>query len=311
MTSKTPTPDWIRCQIKALQTQIYVLCEPVYSVDMQFLCAVASNLYPCLTGRNSVQSLLFPPEDDTHKHRHGAIHYFEHSVLRSHARLPALHYVMSSLLRQMESISPVRILEIGGGHGAITAKLLQALVSGNNNNNGTAFTYTFTDICPFAVGKARQKLTDVLPATALDFIEFATLDITADPTATAVRGPSTLAPVYDIVLAVDVFHATPYLQDTLVHTRRLCAPGGVLVLGEIFETSEFLECAFGLTDCWWRFEDDRRVTADGDVQQETEQPLLSTAAWVDLQQGAGFGRAVVACDDGRYGVICAQASAET
>ena len=51
-----------------------------------------------------------------------------------------------------------------------------------------------------------------------------------------------------MILASDVYHSTRYLEDAVTHTRTLLKPGGVLMLGETFQSNAFLEATRGWTE---------------------------------------------------------------
>ncbi|PYI24172.1 S-adenosyl-L-methionine-dependent methyltransferase, partial [Aspergillus violaceofuscus CBS 115571] len=59
-------------------------------------------------------------------------------------------------------------------------------------------------------------------------MEFDLLDITRDPIPQGLREGR-----YDLVIATNVFHATPNLRETLQHVRKLLAPGGYLLFQEL------------------------------------------------------------------------------
>jgi len=73
-------------------------------------------------------------------------------------------------------------------------------------------------------------------------------------------------------------------------------PGGVIVLGEIFQSNMFLDITFGLTEGWWRFADEFRSNS----------PLIHNAEWEQVLKKYGCVDAF-SVSNGKYGVVFAQA----
>ncbi|WP_414514556.1 SDR family NAD(P)-dependent oxidoreductase [Nostoc sp. PCC 9305] len=172
--------------------------------------------------------------------------------------------VSAALLRVPQG-SKIRLLEIGAGTGSTTAYILPQL------NNYQA-EYTFTDISPLFAAKAREKFRDY------PFVRYQALDISQDPANQGLEGQK-----YDVILAANVLHATPDLQQTLAHVHSLLAPGGILVLLEVTDRHCWLDLSFGLTPGWWLF---------ADRWLRPNYPLLSSAEWQDVLQANGFTSAV-------------------
>ncbi len=168
-------------------------------------------------------------------------------------------------LEQRPSRRPVRILEIGGGTGGTTARLLPRLPVAQTE-------YLFTDVSEIFTRAAQSKF------RSYSFLHTAVLDIEDDP---AAQG---FAPAqFDIVLAANVLHATRDLAQTLANVRQLMAPGGLLVLLEGTRRQRWLDLIFGMTEGWWRYTDtDRRP----------DHPLLSSASWCQVLRDTGFSDAV-------------------
>ncbi len=161
----------------------------------------------------------------------------------------------------------VRILEIGAGTGATTAPVLQALA-------GQDVAYTFTDLSPVFLTKARQKF------QSFHGVDYRLLNVERDPAAQGFEKSS-----FDIVLAANVLHATASLRESVAHARQLLRPGGMLLIIEGSRPDRWLDLTFGLTDGWWRF-------ADSDLRRE--HPLVSSEKWEEIfrEQGLGHSRAI-------------------
>lgn len=134
---------------------------------------------------------------------------------------------------------PLRILEIGAGTGSTTSFVVERLA-------GRSFEYTFTDVSPLFLHRAREKFADH------DNIEFAELDLERDLAAQGFAQAT-----YDIVIAANVVHATRDLQLSLERIRRVLSPEGRLILLEGVRPQRFGDLTVGLLEGWWGFTDDR------------------------------------------------------
>lgn len=157
--------------------------------------------------------------------------------------------------------SPLRILEVGAGTGGLTTHLLQALPA-------ESCEYVFTDLSPLFLNAARER-----------FGEFAglqsqILDISRAPLQQGLTPCS-----FDLVVAANVLHATPRIDDTLTNVQQLLKPGGWLLLLEGANPPLWGDAIFTLIDGWWSFED-RELRPD--------YPLMRPDAWCRSLAMAGF-----------------------
>lgn len=169
--------------------------------------------------------------------------------------------VVAAITAQMPDDKPFRILEIGAGSGGTTSYLLPELPKERVD-------YLFTDIAPLLVSKAAERFANY------PFLRARVLDIERDPASQGLAGQQ-----FDLVLAVNVLHATIDLRQSLRHARQLLAPGGLLVVMEETEPKRWIDVTFGLTDGWWRF-------TDTDLRHDY--PLISRDQWLDLLSDTGF-----------------------
>ena len=158
----------------------------------------------------------------------------------------------------------LRVLEVGGGTGATTEKVLESLPAGR-------FSYHFTDVSAAFLEPARQRFA-AYPLT------FGVLDIERDPVEQGFAAHG-----FDLVIAAQVLHATRDLSESLDHCRRLLAPSGGLVLLEGLRRQAWLDLTFGLLEGWWRFADAWR--RDG--------ALVDATVWTQALAGSGFGEVEV------------------
>ncbi|MBN2530112.1 MAG: SDR family NAD(P)-dependent oxidoreductase [Deltaproteobacteria bacterium] len=169
---------------------------------------------------------------------------------------------------------PLRILEIGGGTGGITNAILPAL-------SQSEVEYVFTDISPLFLERARNRFIDH------HCLQYAMLNIEEPPEAQGFVKHS-----FDIVIASNVLHATKNIRQTIAHAHSLLANHGALCLLEVTHVPFYVDLSFGMTDGWWRFEDDVRLS----------RCTLDGKAWVHLLATSGFTDVLAHCDvtDGNW-----------
>ena len=155
---------------------------------------------------------------------------------------------------------PLRILEIGGGTGGVTAAILPLLPPERTH-------YTFTDLSDGFALRAADRFRE------FDFMDFRRLDVERDP-----REQGFGEGAFDVVIAANVLHATADLDKTLAHVGRCLRPGGLLLALEKHDQRS-LTMVFGLLSGWWLYTDtDRR----------RQSPLLSASQWPAVLAASGF-----------------------
>ncbi|KAH8650845.1 hypothetical protein BGZ60DRAFT_534031 [Tricladium varicosporioides] len=159
----------------------------------------------------------------------------------------------------------LRILEVGAGTGGTTATILHGLM--NAGGLPTYSTYTFTDISAGFFPAAKERF-----AYASN-LEFKVFDISKDPFEQGFEESS-----YDVILAVNVIHATPFLKQTLGNLQPLLRPDGMLVMTEICSSSRGSSFIFGNFSGWWLGEADGRE----------DQPHVSISRWDEDLKASGF-----------------------
>jgi acyl transferase domain-containing protein len=181
---------------------------------------------------------------------------------------------VSAALAQLPADRPVRMLEVGGGTGGTTSSVLPVLPAERTE-------YTFTDIGPLFLSRAEERFAQY------NFVNYQVLDIEKNPSTQGFEPEQ-----FDLILAVNVLHATADLQQTLTHVRRLLAPGGMLLLVEGTGPENWVDITFGLTDGWWRFTD---------RETRGSYPLISLAVWPKVLAAAGFtGITALPSETGRF-----------
>ncbi|AUX38594.1 MULTISPECIES: type I polyketide synthase [Sorangium] len=156
----------------------------------------------------------------------------------------------------------IRILEVGGGSGLLLRALQRSLARYHVE-------YHFTDVGPSFVRAMERAAT----AEGLRFVKTGVVDIARPLDEQGYTSGS-----FDLILAVNVVHATPRIDASLTNLARALAPGGVLGLVESVKQQPWVDMIWGLADGWWTFEDGLR----------TRSPLLDTEIWERVLRDAGF-----------------------
>ncbi|GIH03424.1 hypothetical protein Rhe02_14910 [Rhizocola hellebori] len=154
---------------------------------------------------------------------------------------------------------PLRVLEVGAGGGRLTWNLSQLLADRAD--------YLATDIGPLFVEHLREE-----SARRGQAIRTGQLDVSRDPMTQGYRPAS-----YDLIVGLDVVHATSDVRASLSHLTALLAPGGQLGILETTARHRWLSMVWGLSDGWWNFTDDLRHKT----------PLLDAEEWAKAVTGLG------------------------
>lgn len=166
---------------------------------------------------------------------------------------------VAALVEALPADKPLRVLEIGAGTGGTTSALLPVLPARRTR-------YTFTDIGPLFLRKARDKF------AAFPFLDFATLDIEKDLVAQGFEPGG-----YDLVVAANVLHNGRDLTRVLAAVRGLLAPGGVLLMREISQPKPLFDFVFGPL-----------VPVLDDIEARGGELFPSLARWGAFLTGAGW-----------------------
>jgi acyl transferase domain-containing protein/SAM-dependent methyltransferase/NAD(P)-dependent dehydrogenase (short-subunit alcohol dehydrogenase family) len=214
-----------------------------------------SELARVLTGEQDPLELLFPGGSFSEARKL----YIESPAARTYNM--ALAEALGAAIERLPPGAVLRVLEIGAGTGGTTSYVLPHLPSGRVE-------YAFTDVSQLFLERAAAQF------GAYDFLRTTLLDIEKDP-----FGQGFQPGQFDVVIAANSLHATRDLAQTLGHVRSLLAPGGLLFLLEAVQPQRWADCTFGLTEGWWRFEDEGI---------RPDHPLISRDAWRDLLIDSGF-----------------------
>lgn len=222
----------------------------------------ADQVRELLSGATDIRDTLFP----------GASTDAIESAYRDNL---AIRHLGSGLVAALRALAAghvgderLRILEVAGGVGGVTTRLVPALAE-------FGVDYMFTDASPFFVAEARERFADH------PWVRFGLLDITRDP-----RSQGHPPNSFDVIVCANALHATPDADAALGRLCELLAPGGRLAVVEhtrdqhypLMVSLEFLE----LTGPAWT-----------DLRADSGQSFLTRPQWLDLLAAQGVRDAVV------------------
>ncbi|GAQ06065.1 lovastatin diketide synthase LovF [Aspergillus lentulus] len=150
----------------------------------------------------------------------------------------------------------MKILEVGGGTASLSENILQYLQS--DFGEPLYQVYTFTDVSNGFLSRAKQRLEQYPNVT------YQLLDITKDPEQQGLERET-----YDLIIASNVLHVTPSLDEALTYIRSLLRPDGRLFLQELCSSSKVINSIMGILPGWWEGENDGRV----------EEPYVTPEEW--------------------------------
>ena len=251
--AEDPLPDEALADPEAFAERMLAR-HPHGTTEIGILRRSGGALADVLRGEVDPLSILFPREGP------GAVdYYFIAPASRASNRL--LADAVAAAVVGWPKERRLRILEVGAGTGSGTSVVLPELPAGG-------FDYVFTDISAGFFAGAEERFSDSgAPIT------YRPLDIERDP---AEQGFDLHA--YDLVIAVNVLHATRSLRETLTNCRNLLAPAGQLVAVENLRGRGWQDVAFGQLDGWWRYSDDYRP----------HHALASPEVWLRALTDSGF-----------------------
>ena len=237
---------------------------PIAWAELSLLERCASQLDRVLPGKIDPIQLLFPNNDLN------LTNYLYEQSPGAKITNTLVAEAIAQVLANKPSEYKVKILEIGAGTGGTTAYILPYL-------KNTNISYTFTDISPVFLAKAKDKFKDY------NFLSYQLLDIEKSPQSQGFNLQE-----YNIIIAANVLHATLDLRQTLEHIQQLLSFQGILILLEGTKPLRWFDLTFGLTEGWWKFKKQSPINPLDKGGLRGDYPLISTSQWQNLLLDSGF-----------------------
>ena len=226
---------------------------PGYEHETNLISLTGPRLADCLSGKADPVSIMFGNPSSLKIMEN----FYGQSPMMS-TLTEQLVIFMTTLLQDLDTSRPVRILEVGAGTGGTTKRLAEALDAAGINAQ-----YTFTDISPSLVAKAKNKFKQY------PWIEFATFNLEKEV-------PAAFQNRFDIVVSANCVHATTNRTSSCRRLREVSNQDGFIVLSEVTRIIDWYDICFGLLDGWW--------LAEG----RQAYPLQPAEAWMSTFDAAGF-----------------------
>ncbi|MBT7590553.1 MAG: SDR family NAD(P)-dependent oxidoreductase [Candidatus Scalindua sp.] len=212
-----------------------------------------------LSGKIEAISVLFPdgqsgPVEEVVKNT------VEHTRHRQYIML--VKDIISKIVAESQG-KPLRILELGGGKGVLTKEIIPIL-------KGQNVKYYFTDIGKSFVIEAEKEA----EKSGYSFMKFGLLDVSTDPVKQGYKKHS-----FDVILELDVVHATRSVRKTVGNVKQLLAPNGILLFIETVKLPRWSTMAYGLAEGWWYYD-------DKDIRKDS--PLLNLEMWENVLKSQGL-----------------------
>ncbi|MEE1800981.1 beta-ketoacyl synthase N-terminal-like domain-containing protein [Streptomyces sp. JV176] len=206
----------------------------------RLLDSIAAELSAVFDGEKEPVAVLWPDGDDSMLRSWLPDNRLE--IYDGGFCLDALEETVRSLHRTWGD-RPLRILEVGGGHGLFTWQLLEGWQDRDNVD------YHFTDISTLLVRRAAKYAR----TNGVRGVRFSTYDMTRDPVEQGLAAGS-----FDLVIAYNVIHVAPSVHTALGHLRSLLSPSGAVSLVEVTDVTRWSHLLWGLAPGWWDFDDELR-----------------------------------------------------
>ena len=142
---------------------------------------------------------------------------------------------------RIDAAARVRILEVGAGTGATTARVLARLSPYRDHIEE----YCYTDI-----SQAFLKHGEEVYGRANSYLQTRIVDVERPFSRQGLR-----AGTYDLVIAANVLHATRDIRRTLRNAKAALRKNGLLLLNEIAGKNLCVQVSLALLEGWWLYED--------------------------------------------------------
>ena len=243
---------------------------PEHTPELTLVGRCGMHLAELLRGDRDALDILSPA--------HGSdtlAHYYDLSP-ELLSRNQSVAEVLRSLAEAWPVDRPLRILEVGGGTGALTAALLPVLPPDRT-------CYVFTDVSRVCLAPAEARF------ARYDFVEYRTLNLDE---------PDVEPGAFDVVVAGNALHEAADLRSALRAVSGMLTDHGRLVLVEAHDPL-LLALPFGLVPGFWSM-------TDHDLRPAS--PVLPARQWPDLLRETGFDAVRTIVEDELCSVVVASAA---
>lgn len=185
------------------------------------------------SGRHLAAILSAPEENPAQPSKAVLEHFFDASLTLA----PANDALAQAIIQAAATYPPhkrLSILEVGGGTGGLTKRLLGQLPAGS-------FDYLFTDIDEMALAHAESEHSSrpELKTSILDLL-------------TGIEDQDGIElQAYDLVIGTHALHGCHDPKLAMKTITSLCRPGGLIMLSEP-TSAGWLDLSFGGNPTWWR-----------------------------------------------------------
>ncbi|MEV0689370.1 amino acid adenylation domain-containing protein [Streptomyces sp. NPDC050388] len=230
-------------------------------VDLVESCLLA--LADVLTGARQATEILFPGSSMS---RVEGIYRGDPVADYFNDQLSALMADAVRAWGRADSSRRLRILEVGAGTGATSAKVLEALEPFGDR----IAEYCYTDLSKAFLFRAEERLRPRYP-----YVTTRIFDAGCPPGQQGVEPGG-----FDIVVATNVLHATADISRTLRNVKAAMRGGGLLFINEMSRNTILAHLTFGLLDGWWLYRDaELRIPGS---------PVLAADRWLEVLEDEGF-----------------------
>lgn len=214
--------------------------------------------YPdVLTGKKSPLSVLFPDGTSnflstfTNKGR----------TLGDLCEMIGIEAIKQYILTHVCKGKVLKVLEVGAGSGTIAKAIFPEI-------KNKSVEYFYTDIGKAILFEAQKKFSHY------QFVRYKIFNIEEDPFPQGFSYGE-----FDIIIGLNVLHATSSLRNTLSQLKKTLAPDGIMFIIEKVKNETAENLVWGMTEGWWLYKDqDLRV----------DSPLLSAPKWEMLLKDLNF-----------------------
>lgn len=237
--------------------------HPEYVSKCKLLLVCLNALEHILIGAKQATDPIFPDGSlnlvsGIYKNNYSADYFNEllaNIVLRS----------VSAAITALKPNEKIKILEVGAGTGGSSEVIFKKLLAYKNQ-----IEYVYTDVSKSFLMYAEDNYKTIAP-----YLKTALFNIEQSP-----EKQNFAIGEFDIIIGVNVVHATKNIANTLSNIKPLLKKNGLLLLNEIAKTELFTSLTFGLLDGWWLYED-VELRLDGS-------PGLSAESWDTVLTEIGF-----------------------